>query len=64
MGQTPITFHCDCNKDRMERALISVGKKDLNEIAEQDGQAELVCPFCNDKYLFNKAELEDIIKSI
>ncbi|MBE6022031.1 MAG: Hsp33 family molecular chaperone HslO [Cellulosilyticum sp.] len=64
MGQTPISFHCDCNKDRMERALISVGKKDLHEIAEEDGQAELVCPFCNDKYLFNKEELEDIIKNI
>ena len=64
MGQTPISFHCDCNKDRMERALISVGKKDLHEIAEEDGQAELVCPFCNDKYLFNKEELEEIIKSI
>ena len=64
MSQTPITFHCDCNKDRMERALISVGKKDLQEIADQDGQAELVCPFCNDKYLFNKAELEEMIQTI
>lgn len=64
MGQTPITFKCDCSKERMERALISVGKKDLTEIAEHDGKAELVCPFCNDKYLFTKEELEDIIENI
>jgi molecular chaperone Hsp33 len=54
MDQTPVSFVCDCSKDRMERALISVGKKDLKEMAEEDGQAELVCPFCNDKYIFTK----------
>ena len=64
MGETPISFQCDCNKDRMERALISVGKKDLQEIADEDGKAELVCPFCNDKYSFSKEELEDLIESI
>lgn len=64
MGETPISFYCNCDKDRMERALISVGKKDLQEIAEQDGKAELVCPFCNDKYVFDKAELEEMINYI
>lgn len=62
MDHTPVNFVCDCSKDRMERALISVGKKDLQEIADEDGQAELVCPFCNDKYIFAKDELEDMIK--
>lgn len=64
MDQTPVNFVCDCNKDRMERALISVGKKDLKEIAEEDGKAELVCPFCNDKFVFSKEELEDMIKHL
>lgn len=62
MEQTSVTFVCDCNKDRMERALLSVGKKDLQEMADEDGQAELVCPFCNDQYVFTKDELEDMIK--
>ena len=62
MEQTAVTFVCDCNKDRMERALLSVGKKDLQEMADEDGQAELVCPFCNDQYVFTKDELEDMIK--
>lgn len=64
MDSMAVSFSCDCNKDRMERALISVGKKDLEEIMEEDGQAELVCPFCNDKYLFGKEELKDIIDSL
>lgn len=64
MDHMPIAFECDCNKDRMERALITVGKKDLNEIIEEDGKAELVCPFCNDKYTFSKDELEQIVKQI
>lgn len=64
MDNTPVTFQCDCSKERMERALISVGKKDLEEIKEEDGQAELTCPFCNDRYIFSKEELEDLIESI
>lgn len=64
MATNETSFVCDCSKDRMERALISVGKKDLEEIKEQDGQAELVCPFCNDKYVFSKKELEEIIEDL
>lgn len=57
-----IAFCCDCNKERMEQALISVGKKDLTEIIEEDGQAELVCPFCNHHYLFKKEELQSLLE--
>lgn len=64
MDSMPISFACDCSKDRMERALISVGKKDLHEMMVEDGQAELVCPFCNDKYLFNREELQDIVDQL
>lgn len=64
MDNTPVSFQCDCSKERMERALISVGKKDLEEIKEEDGQAELTCPFCNDRYTFTKEELEELIESI
>lgn len=42
-------YKCDCSKERMERALLTIGKKDLSEIA-QDEKTELVCHFCNTKY--------------
>ena len=64
MDRTSVTFKCDCSKERMERALITVGKKDLKEMAEEDGQAEIECPFCSSKYLFTKDELEGLIERI
>ncbi len=42
-------YKCDCSRDRMERALLTLGKKDLAELA-QDKKTELVCHFCNKKY--------------
>lgn len=50
-------FSCDCTRERLERALISIGSKDLSEIIEQDGQAELTCQFCGKKYHFDRDAL-------
>lgn len=54
----PINFTCTCSKERFEQALISLGAKELTEIIEEEGQAETHCHFCNEKYLFNKPELQ------
>ena len=55
-------YRCDCSRARMERALLSLGRKELNEIIEEDGRAELSCHFCNSKYAFTKAELLDLLR--
>ena len=55
-------YECDCSKERMERALISLGKEELKKIIEEDGKAEIVCHFCNKKYEFNEEELNNLIK--
>ena len=57
-----IEFECDCNKESFEKALISLGKNDLNEIIEKDGKADIVCHFCNKEYHFTKEELQNLIK--
>ena len=57
-------YKCDCSKEHMKDALISIGKKDLEEILKEDGKAELMCHFCNKKYTFTKEELEEIILEI
>ena len=57
-------YKCDCSKEKMANALASIGKKELKNIIEEDGKAELVCHFCNKKYQFNKQELEEILKQI
>ncbi len=58
---TPI-YQCDCSKENMAKALVAIGKEELENIIEQDEKAELVCHFCNKKYQFSKQELEEIIK--
>ena len=55
-------YRCDCSRERMERALLSLGRDELREIIEEDGQAELSCHFCNSKYTFTKAELESLLR--
>ena len=55
-------YKCTCSKERMEKALISIGKKELEELIENQGEAELTCQFCDNKYHFNKKELEDLLE--
>lgn len=56
-------YECDCSKERMAKALVSMRKSDLREIIEEDGKAEVCCQFCNAKHLFNKDELEELEKA-
>ena len=57
-------FKCDCSKEHMQDALMTIGKEELEDIIEKEGKAELVCHFCNKKYQFNKEDLENILKNI
>ncbi len=59
-----INWKCDCSRQRIEEALMTIGRKDLQEIIEEDGQAELQCHFCLKKYQFNKEELQEILDKI
>lgn len=54
-------YECKCSKERMERALVSVGKTELEKIIAENGEAELTCQFCDAKYKFDKAQLEEIL---
>ncbi|WP_313567677.1 Hsp33 family molecular chaperone HslO [Acetoanaerobium noterae] len=60
----PVQYKCDCSRERIEKALISIGKKDLDEIIKEDKLAEISCHFCNTVYHFNEAELIDLRKSL
>ncbi len=56
-----LKFVCDCCEERMERALVSIGEKDLTEIIQEDEKAEICCEFCDTKYNFNKEQLENLL---
>ncbi len=57
-----LKFVCDCCEERVEGALVSIGEKDLIEIIEEDGQAEICCEFCDTKYQFDKDNLMNILE--
>lgn len=53
-------YECKCSRERMEHALVSIGKAELKDIIEEQGEAEMCCQFCDKKYLFNKEQLAEI----
>ncbi|MCI9649601.1 Hsp33 family molecular chaperone HslO [Oscillibacter sp.] len=59
-----IEYRCDCSRDRMERALISLGPEELRAIIDEQGGAELTCRFCDNVQTFTKAELEALLEGM
>ncbi|MCI5536657.1 MAG: Hsp33 family molecular chaperone HslO [Lentihominibacter sp.] len=59
-----IVWDCDCSRQRLEQVLMTIGKKELKQIIEEDGQAELQCHFCLKKYIFNRDELTAILENM
>ena len=57
-----IFWQCDCSRERMEKALISIGRRDLRSIIEEDHGAELTCQFCRKQYRFSEEELEKLFE--
>ena len=62
IGQTPLSYRCNCSRERMERALIALGKDELSRIIEDeiDG-AEITCHFCLKQRRFSQQELKDLL---
>lgn len=57
-------FKCDCSRERVEKALISIGKKDLEEIYDDEKTEELKCHFCNKAYLFSHEDIGELLQNI
>lgn len=55
-------YRCDCSKDRVERALRSISLKDLEEIYNEGKQEEVVCNFCDKKYIFTHEDIGELIE--
>ena len=58
----PTQFECNCSKDRVEKALVSIGRRDIQEMIEDGESIEMNCHFCNTNYEFTVDGLKDIIK--
>jgi len=64
MEESEVYFSCDCSHERVERALISLGQGELQQMIEEDGQAEVSCHFCNEKYHFDEEQLKSVLERV
>ena len=60
----PVEYRCGCSRERVSRALISMGRKELSELIREQGRAELTCQFCDQVYRFSKEELEQLLSEM
>ena len=56
-----IQFHCDCSRERTEKALLALGKAELESLIQEAGEAEVNCQYCQESYKFTKEDLEDLL---
>ena len=60
MDTMPCAFYCNCDKPRVEKAVIGIGKKDLQEMIDEGKDIEVNCHFCNRNYVFSVEELKGL----
>ncbi len=64
LDEHPVHFACTCSKPRLAGILVSLGKDELVSLLEDQGQAELICHFCEEHYQFSGSELADLIQGV
>ena len=62
IGRDRLEWACDCSRDKMERALVAVGRDEIQSMLEHEGRAELHCHFCRRTECFERADLERILR--
>ena len=61
---SPIEYRCYCSRERMEKALISLGVEEMQNLIEEQGSAELTCQFCDNVQRFSREDLEGLLKDM
>jgi molecular chaperone Hsp33 len=61
LDELDVRFACQCSRERVEQTLVSLGQQELERLIEEDEQAEVVCHFCNEAYVFNKEDMQVIL---
>ena len=64
LSAEPVEYRCYCSRDRVTRALISMGREELEALISEQGWAELTCQFCDKVYHYTKEELEALLASL
>lgn len=61
LDTVPTAFYCNCSKERVEKAIVSIGRKEIQEMIDEEQPIEVNCHFCSTHYQFSVTDLEDII---
>ena len=64
LEKSPIEYRCYCSRERMERALISLGAEELQSMIDEQGSADLTCRFCDNVQHFSREDLEAMVRDI
>lgn len=64
LEKSPVEYRCYCSRERMERALISLGPEELRNLIDEQGSAELTCRFCDSVQTFSREELEELLSDM
>jgi len=64
LDKMPVNFECNCSKDRFATAILGLGKKEIQDMIDEDGMAEAQCHFCLETYHYSKEELETFINEL
>ena len=59
----PAQYHCNCSKERVTKAIASIGKKDIQEMIDDNEPIEVNCQFCDKHYVFTPEDLKEILKA-
>jgi molecular chaperone Hsp33 len=62
LEQRPLRFECNCSRERTRRALLTLGREELEALLESEGEAVVECQFCHEHYVFAREELEQLIE--
>lgn len=64
LDEMNVSFACQCSREQVERTMISLGESELERLIEEDGQAEVVCHYCNEAYTFGKEDLTALLEQV
>lgn len=64
LEKVPVEYRCYCSRERMRSALASMGREELSNLIAEQGRAEMTCQFCDAVHVFEKDELEDLLKNL
>lgn len=62
MDNIPTAYHCDCSKERVYQAVMSIGRKDIEDMIAEEKPIEVNCHFCGKNYVFDMEDLKSMLK--